>query len=578
MVRILIVEDEEKIRLSLIDMLELAEHDVIVANDGDIGLQLAQAELPDLIISDIMMPNMDGYELFNAIKSDLATVHIPFIFLTALASYDDVRTGMNLGADDYLTKPFNYNQLMTAVNVRLNKHALEEQARLRLFAQRLVDLQERERTQLAQDLETKIQEPLNGLKLMLNLAQQTNDPNILKTISQITEDIANRTQNLSQRLMPTMMNHLNIISIIVWLFEEYKTNHDFNIDFERAGHLPQCTLKTKIAIFRIVDEILNNSRLHAKTKNITVRIAVRENRLYLDIRDDGVGFDVQQALHENTTGLQHMFERATLLNGELNIHSIVGDGTHVTLELPVDVSSDDISIPQPQSEPSTNNIRRTNLSSKIRILIADDYDIIRHGLEQIINYDSSMQVVGHASNRSELLKEVRQQEIDLIILDLTIDGSIGFDLIKILRQQVPDVRIIGFSNQTQEIFVVEAIKSGANGYLLKQSSSLEIIDAIHKVYKGEEYISEILADSVFRWMLDSRSTTGKVTNIYDILTNREREIMLLAITGLTSAEIAEELTISPRTVEKHRSNFMSKLGLKTPAQLIKFANENGLLT
>ena len=140
MVRILVVEDEEKIRLSLIDMLELAEHDVIVANDGDIGLQLAQEKLPDLIISDIMMPNMDGYELFEAIKSDLTTVHIPFIFLTALASYDDVRAGINLGADDYLTKPFNYNQLITAVNVRLNKHALEEQARLRLFAQRLVDL------------------------------------------------------------------------------------------------------------------------------------------------------------------------------------------------------------------------------------------------------------------------------------------------------------------------------------------------------------------------------------------------------------------------------------------------------
>lgn len=576
MVKILIVEDEEAIRTSLVDMLELADHEVLVADDGDVGLQRAQENIPDLIISDIMMPNMDGYALFEAIKSDLTTAHIPFIFLTALASYDDVREGMNLGADDYLTKPFNYKQLMTAVNARLNKHALEEQTRLRQFAQRLVDSQEHERTQLARDLETDIQEPLNGLSMMVNLAEQTKDLSVLKTVKQITEELVERSQSLSLRLVPTMIEHLNIISVLVWLFEDYKTKHNLQIDFERAGYLPEFNLQEKIAVYRIVDEVLRNTVLHAQTKQVNVRISVREDVFFADIRDDGVGFDVQQGMNGATTGLQSMFERTMLLGGDLNIHSIIKDGTQITLELPIDHLSDENSdkiIPQTTSEPS----QKPTSISMIRLLLADDHDIIRHGLQQIISHDKVMNVVSHASNRQDLLQQVRRNELDVIILDLGIDGSSSFDLIKVLRQQKPHIKIIAFSTHKQEIYAVEAIKSGANGYLLKDSSSIEVIDAIHKVAKGEQYIGEALADKVFDWILNSRSTTGTLTNIYDLLTDREREILLLAITGLTSADIAEELMISPRTVEKHRSNFMSKLGLKTPTQLMKFASEQGLI-
>ena len=576
MVKILVVEDEKAIRVSLTDMLELAEHEVIIADDGDEGLQLAQQELPDLIISDIMMPNMDGYAMFEAIKSDLSTAHIPFIFLTALASYDDVRAGMNLGADDYLTKPFNYKQLTTAVNARLNKHALEEQTRLRRFAQRLVDLQERERSQLAYDIEAHIQEPLNGLKMMLNLAHQTRDFTIVKTAFEVTEDLIGRSQSLALRLMPTMIEHLNIISMLVWLFEQYKASHGFEIDFERAGHLPQCSTDEKVAIYRIVDEVLSNVLNHAETKSVLIRIAVRDNQFYADIRDDGKGFDVQQALKGDTTGLQSIFERTTLLNGELNIHSIMGDGTQVTLELPVDITLDEPKNNQLKTKPTNATVKPSSISN-IRIVIADDYDIIRHGLQQIINQNEGMEVVGHVSNRNELLQAVHKQAIDIIILDMNMEGSSGFDMIKILSQQAPHIRIIGFSNHKQEVYAVEAIKSGASGYLLKETSSLELIDAIYKIAKGEQHIDAAIADNVFEWMLNSNSASKSVTNLYDLLTDREREILLLAITGLTSSEIANELAISPRTVEKHRSNFMSKIGLKTPAQLMKFASDQGLI-
>ncbi len=340
--------------------------------------------------------------------------------------------------------------------------------------------------------------------------------------------------------------------------------------------MPDCTPDEKIIIYRIFEEILKNIKLHAGTRTVSIRLAVRDNYLFADIRDDGQGFDVQQALNSGTSGLQSMFERATLLNGELNIHSIRGDGTQVTLGLPVSISTDTETSVSSKRAPVVPVGKPVSISS-IRVLIADDYDIMRHGLQQILGQDEAIIVVGHASNRSDLIHMVRQKEIDIIILDMTMDGSSGFDMIKILLQQSPESRIIAFSNHTQEVYAVEALKSGASGYLLKEASSLEVINAIHKVVKGEQYISESIADKAFEWILNSRSSTGNVTNIYDLLTDREREIMLLAITGLTSADIADELAISPRTVEKHRSNFMSKLGLKTPAQLMKFASEQGLM-
>lgn len=576
MVRILIVEDEEAIRASLIDMLELAGHIVLIASDGDVGLRLAQEEVPDLIISDIMMHNMDGFAMFGAIKENLVTAQIPFIFLTALASYDDIRTGMNIGADDYLTKPFDYKQLTTAVNTRLNKNAVQKQVRLRQFSQRLVEIQERERRILAHELELNIQEPLNGLKMMLNLAQQTLDLKLIKSAYEIAEDVINRSQNLSLQLLPTMIEHLDVISVLVWLFEEYKKHHNFKIDFERAGYTPQCSADEKIVIYRIFEEILNNTRKHGETTKVVIRVSVRENRFIADIRDDGRGFDVQQALNSETTGLQSMFERVTLLDGILNIRSIIGDGTHVMLEFPIAVLTED-TISERKTHTPTIPVTKPISISTIRIIIADACDIVRHGVQQIISLDDSIETVGLATNRNELLQLIQQQEPDIVTLELTIEGARGFDVIKTLRQHAPTLGIIVFSNHRQEIYALETIRSGANGYLLRDSSSLEIITAIHKVAQGEQYISDVLAEKVFEWMLNSHSTTGEFTHTYALLTDREREIMLLVITGLTSGGIAEQLAISPRTVEKHRSNLMSKLGLKTPAQLMKFASEQGLI-
>lgn len=120
--KILVIEDEDEIRESISDILELHEFEVILAEDGEVGITRAKKELPDLIISDILMPNIDGYEVFNTLQKNKKTQLIPFVFLTAKAELKDIRTGLSMGADDYIVKPFSADDLVNSVKTRLEKY------------------------------------------------------------------------------------------------------------------------------------------------------------------------------------------------------------------------------------------------------------------------------------------------------------------------------------------------------------------------------------------------------------------------------------------------------------------------
>lgn len=130
MKKILILEDDANVRLPLVDLLEAERYKVVAAEDGRSGLELARAEKPDLIVSDIMMPHMDGYEVFKALQDDPLTAIIPFIFLTAKTDPADIREGLGLGADDYITKPFEQEDLLESIQTRLEKHQRISEAAL----------------------------------------------------------------------------------------------------------------------------------------------------------------------------------------------------------------------------------------------------------------------------------------------------------------------------------------------------------------------------------------------------------------------------------------------------------------
>lgn len=572
MTKILVVEDEAGIRESIVDMLELDDYEILEAENGAEGLELARAHRPDLIVSDIMMPVLDGYGLFNALQDDLETAVIPFIFLTAMANYSDLRTGMNLGADDYVIKPFDYEQLSEAIRTRLDKHVADNAMRLRLFVQKLIRKQEQENQLLAAKLVQQSEE-IAGLKLLCNLANEHDialpKEEAVQTIDRLRENL----KGLITVLSPTaMVEQLNIVPILSWLFKFHAEQSGLQVDFKRSGHAIEIDQASKLSVFRIFEEIMTNIGKHAHCSLVTIRIHATPSELTASVQDDGVGFRWQEVQTLGTLGMEQMIERAAILGGTLNVKSVPGEGTQVTFVMPLEKTA--VSPAQEFTASTPDKPANASPNNKLTLVIAESQDIIRFGLRQLFSHTPNLSLIDDMSTTTALLNCLNATLPDVLVLDLMLEEISGFELIKTLKFQYPTLKIIAFSDKEQEIYASEALKSGANGYLLKSAGTIEMVEAIETVAKGESFVSHKIESTVQEY-LDRKDWQGYTP--FESLTSREREIMFLVINGLKSAEISEKLVISQRTVEKHRSNLMSKLGLKSPAQLMRFASEMGLL-
>ena len=209
----------------------------------------------------------------------------------------------------------------------------------------------------------------------------------------------------------------------------------------------------------------------------------------------------------------------------------------------------------------------------VKVALIDDHPIVRQGLRNLLQTEASFCVVAEADDGISGLDLVQRVRPDVLIVDLMMPGLNGLDLIKQALKQSPQMRILVLSMQSADSYVVEALNSGASGYVLKETGPSEIIHAIKTVVAGDRYLSPKLAQRV----LDSSSGRKKIADPYDSLTHREREILHLIVEGLTSAQIARRLVLSPRTVELHRSRIMKKLDLHNQTDIFRYALERGIL-
>ena len=213
--------------------------------------------------------------------------------------------------------------------------------------------------------------------------------------------------------------------------------------------------------------------------------------------------------------------------------------------------------------------------NKTRIVLADDHPVVRHGVRSLLQSDADLAVVGEASDGIETVQMVEKLQPDILVVDLMIPGLNGLEITRQAKQRSPGTRIIILSMHANEPYVLEALKNGASGYVLKDSSGTDLIQAIRTVAAGQRYLSPPLSErAVEAYMMKSQET---VFDAYEGLTDREREVLQLAAEGLSNPDIAGRLSISPRTVETHRANLMRKLGLKTQTDLIRYALKRGIL-
>jgi DNA-binding NarL/FixJ family response regulator len=211
-----------------------------------------------------------------------------------------------------------------------------------------------------------------------------------------------------------------------------------------------------------------------------------------------------------------------------------------------------------------------------RIVLAEDQTILREGLRRILSDMHEVEVVGEAKDGLELTQRVQEWEPDLVLLDLTMPNMNGIDAIGEIKRKCPSTKIMVLTIHDSEEFIQAAFEAGAEGYCLKESTRSELIEAIKRVLSGHRYISAGITKGVLEGYLKDHEPR-RPTSRWDQLSKRERQILKMVAEGNKSSEIAKDLCISPRTVEKHRTNIMAKLGIHNVAELTAYAIEKGLV-
>lgn len=211
----------------------------------------------------------------------------------------------------------------------------------------------------------------------------------------------------------------------------------------------------------------------------------------------------------------------------------------------------------------------------ITIGLADDHNVVRQGLRLLLEGEPDLSVVGEAADGLEAVKLVEAERPEVLVVDLMMPGINGLEVSRQVGQRFPDTRVVILSMHDNEAYVLQALRSGAAGYVLKDADGEELVQAVRTVVTGRRYLSSALSERA----LDAYVQKAQEAPLeaYETLTTREREVLHLAAEGMTNAQIAERLVISPRTVEVHRRNLMRKLSLHKQADLIRFALQQGII-
>jgi two-component system, NarL family, invasion response regulator UvrY len=207
----------------------------------------------------------------------------------------------------------------------------------------------------------------------------------------------------------------------------------------------------------------------------------------------------------------------------------------------------------------------------IKVLITDDHPVVRRGIRQILEDDDRIGLVQEAGDGKELFEKLEEQSFDVILLDISLPGRSGLDLISQIKKTRQSPAILVLSIHSEAMYAVKALKSGAAGYLTKTSAPEELISAIIKVSKGERYISPSLAEAMAESLI-----SGSEKPLYQLLSARELEVLELIAEGKKVVQIASELSLSPKTIGTYRERILEKLNLHTTADLIRYAIMEGI--
>ncbi len=356
--RILVVDDDPLGRDTLAALLAPEGYELLLAESGPAALDKATTTTPDLVLLDIMMPGMDGFEVCKRFRQDARMSEVPIILITALDDRDSKLRGIDAGADDFVSKPFDKVELRIRLRtiVRLNRfrkllreRELREEAErslrqsereLRILSAKLLDAQETERQRIARELHDSVGQSLSALKISVEaLSQAEGDTPQVNQATAMIQDILEEVRRISMDLRPSILDDLGIVATIRWLCRQFQQLHpQQQIESNLKVDEEQVPDRLKTVVYRILQEALNNAARHSGAKLVVVSLEKEANGLHLTVQDDGGGFSppeiYQQEDSQRGLGLASMRERTQLSGGRFKLRSAPHEGTVVAVGWP----------------------------------------------------------------------------------------------------------------------------------------------------------------------------------------------------------------------------------------------------
>ena len=423
------------------------------------------------------------------------------------------------------------------------EEAWRDRMQLEALSRRLLTAREIERREISRDLHDEVGQVIAALKFSMEATGDRSE-GVRLALASLMQQI----RSLSQRFRPPMLDDMGLVPTLEWHVRQFSNQTGIRVRFRSSGAAVRCHPDLEIALYRVVQEALTNVARHARAAAATVVLRVGRGRIQLRVRDHGVGFDPDR-ISPVSTGFVGMKERLRPLGGQIIVQSRRGRGTRVTATAPF-------------------HHEGTTMTDSITVVIADDHRIVREALKALLE-SASFEVLGEAGDGLEAVSVAERLKPNVLLLDVAMPGLGGVDVVKQVVKRSPRTQTLMLSMYANDTYVNGAVKNGACGYVLKDASASELFHAIREAAAGRRYLSKPLEES---GVVDR-----ELEDTYDSLTMREREVFHLAAEGLTSAQIADRLSISPRTAETHRANSLRKLGIRGQTELVRYAIGRGIL-
>jgi signal transduction histidine kinase/DNA-binding NarL/FixJ family response regulator len=445
-----------------------------------------------------------------------------------------------------------------------------------------------ERNRLAREVHDTLAQGLTAIALQLDTAELLLPPGAAEAIGLVAQarELTRRSLEEARRavwgLHPTPLENRTLAEALDTEVTAFARRAGIECGYEVQGAPVALTIEYATALFRIAQEALHNVEKHARARRVRVELEFRAEppAVVLRVADDGQGFaaDSVTPSPDGGFGLPGMRERARLVGGTFEVESAAGLGTRLVASVPLAPDERQRAAADaagaPIGAPATPRRRSAaGRAAPVRVLIVDDHQVARAGLRRLLAEESGVRVVGEAADREAALKQALALRPDVILMDLQLPRQSAVPAVRDLRARWPEARVLIVTTFAQDEHLFDALKAGARGYLLKDSSRAELVHGIQTVYAGGSLVQPVVASR----LIDRFGELVRQREGRDALTDREREVLALVARGARRRAIAVQLGVDEKTVKDHLTAIYGKLGVSSRPAAVARARALGLL-